>query len=109
MLSRLAFTTVAVCLFAASTASSQVTFTPTTYPNNLWNNNDQINGHVKVDLNGDGIEDFISQNGNGFNSGCTGSFAVTLSKRDGTYNAPVCYTLPGGNALYFAVGNFFND
>jgi hypothetical protein len=100
----------AAALLCVVTASAQVTFTTHTYAgNNLWSSNGGRNGHVRVDLNGDGREDFISQNDASFNSGCAGSFAVTLSTGDGTYAAPVCYSIPSGVALYFAVGDFNAD
>ena len=96
--------------FAALTASSQtVSFSSTTYSNNLWNELAGPNGTVRADLNGDGREDFVTPNGDGFNSNCTGSFVVTLSTGDGKYATPVCYTLPSGNALLFAVGDFYDD
>jgi hypothetical protein len=96
-------------LFFAATASAQVTFSTTTYANNnLWSNNGR-NGHIWVDLNGDGREDFVSANDASFNSGCAGQFAVTLSQADGTYAAPVCYSLPSGNATYIAAGDWDGD
>ena len=102
-----------VSLFLAATAftaSAQVTFSTHTYPNNnLWSFADGRNGHVRVDLNGDGREDFITGNHGDLNPGCTGSFAVALSTGDGAYAAPTCYTIPSGHATYFAVGSFFNQ
>jgi hypothetical protein len=113
MLSRLAVITVTGSLITALSAlnaiSQTVTFSSTTYPNNLWNELAGPNGNVRADLNGDGREDFVTINGDGFNSNCTGSFAVILSTGDGQYAAPVCYTLPSGNAMFFAVGDFYDD
>lgn len=112
MLPRLFLTLPGASLFLALTisavsSSAQVTFATHTYSgNNLWSQNEGRNGHVRADLNDDGREDFISENDGSFNSGCTGSFAVTLSRGDGSYAAPVCYTIPSGVALYFAVGDF---
>jgi hypothetical protein len=92
---------------STAAAAHGVSFSTTTYAgNNLWSTNNGTNGHIRIDLNGDGREDFISENDASWSSGCTGSFAVTLSKGDGTYAAPVCYTLPSGVALYFAAGDF---
>lgn len=101
----------AVTMLSVAIASAQtVSFTTTTYSNNnLWSNNEGDNGHIQVDLNRDGREDFVSGNDASFNSGCGGSFAVTLSTGDGQYAAPVCYTIPQGNALYFATGDFDDD
>lgn len=100
----------AAAIFCAVSASAQtVTFSSTTYPYNLWNIQASPNGTVRADLNGDGREDFVTTNNDGFNSNCTGSFTVTLSTGDGKYAAPVCYTLPSGNASLFAVGDFYNN
>jgi hypothetical protein len=111
MLSRAVTISFAVTLLSAVTASSQlVTFSTTTYPkNNLWSESEGPNGHIRADLNGDGREDFISENDGSFAIGCTGSFAVTLSTGDGKYAVPSCYTIPSGVALYFAVGDFNAD
>lgn len=110
MLIRTVATTAAAILLCAVTASAQVTFATHTYPNNnLWSSNEGNNGHVRADLNGDGREDFISTNDASFNSGCAGSFAITLSNADGSYDAPVCYSIPTGVAMFFAVGDFDND
>lgn len=112
MLSRLSLRVLGASLFLAFTASTitcwaQVTFATRTYAgNNLWSQNEGRNGHIRADLNGDGREDFISGNDGSFDSGCTGSFAVTLSNGDGSYAAPVCYTIPNGVALFFAIGDF---
>lgn len=108
MLTRLVALTLGASLFSAFTATAQsVTFTTTTYTkNNLWGLNGGDNGDIRADLNGDGREDFISENNGGFAAGCTGSFAVTLSTGDGAYAAPACYTIPTGSALYFAAGDF---
>jgi FG-GAP-like repeat len=104
---RIVITLCVSLLLAATTSAQSVTFNTTTYSrNNLWSQNEGRNGHVRADLNGDGREDFISGNDASFNSGCTGSFAVTLSTGDGAYAAPVCYSIPNGVALYFAVGDF---
>jgi FG-GAP-like repeat len=85
-----------------------VTFSTTTFPsNNLWNVNLGPNGHVRADLNGDGREDFISDNNASWSSDCAGSFAVSLSTGDGAYAAPVCYTVPNGYAQFFAIGDFY--
>jgi hypothetical protein len=97
----------AATLLCALTASAQTFSTHTYSNNNLWSLNEGPNGHIRADLNGDGREDFISENDASFNSGCTGSFAVTLSTGDGSYAAPTCYTIPSGVALYFAVGDFW--
>src|SRR6202051_5202626 len=111
MLPRFPFPTLGVSLILALTAtaaSAQVTFTTHTYSSsNLWTPNSGPNSAVRADLNGDGREDFISQNQASLNSGCTGQFAVTLSTGDGTYAAPVCYTIPSGQARLFAVGDFY--
>jgi hypothetical protein len=111
MLSRSLAVSVAAVVLCAVTASTQtVTFSTTTYPkNNLWSQSAGPNGHMRADLNGDGREDFISENDGSFAIGCTGSFGVTLSTGDGKYAAPVCYTIPSGVALYFAVGDFNAD
>ena len=111
MLSRFAILGAALFALHAVTVSAQtVTFTNTTYPNNnLWSENGASNGHLRVDLNADGREDFVSQNDASFNSGCTGSFAVTLSTGDGAYAAPVCYTIPSGIAILFATGDFYGS
>jgi hypothetical protein len=103
----LAYSALVAMLSAAIASAQTVSFTTTTYSNNnLWSNNNGDNGYIHVDLNGDGREDFVSENDASFNSGCGGSFAVTLSTGDGQYAAPVCYTIPEGNALYFATGDF---
>lgn len=100
----------AALLPAAGAYSQTVTFSTTTYPNNnLWSESEGPNGHIRADLNGDGREDFISENDGSFAIGCTGSFGVTLSTGDGKYGVPVCYTIPSGVALYFAVGDFNGD
>ncbi|HVT96978.1 MAG TPA: VCBS repeat-containing protein, partial [Acidobacteriaceae bacterium] len=105
---RLALLWAAVSVLLAFPASAQVTFSTTTYSsNNLWNQNGPPNTQLRVDLNGDGREDFVSQNTGSFNSGCTGSFAVALSTGDGAYAPPVCYTLPAGYAIDFATGDFY--
>lgn len=102
-----AFVLSAAAAFAPVAASAQVTFSTTTYANNnLWYQAGPPNTALRVDLNADGREDFVSQNST-WNSGCTGSFVVTLSTVDGAYAAPVCYTLPAGVALYFATGDFY--
>jgi len=99
----------AAMLCAASAPSQTVTFSSTTYAYNLWNEQAGPNGTVRADLNGDGREDFVTTNNDGFSSNCTGSFAVTLSTGDGKYAGPVCYMLPSGNAILFAVGDFYNN
>jgi hypothetical protein len=109
MLSRSSPLLLGASLFFAATASAQVTFSTTTYANNLWSANNGRNGHLWVDLNGDGREDFVSENDASFASGCAGQFTVTLSLADGTYAAPVCYSLPAGNAMYFAAGDWDGD
>jgi hypothetical protein len=111
MLSRAVALSIIAPLLSVGIAHSQtVSFTTTTYSkNNLWSQNEGRNGHVRADLNADGREDFISGNDGSFTSGCTGSFAVTLSTGDGAYAAPVCYTIPSGIALYFAIGDFNAD
>jgi hypothetical protein len=106
---RVVITAAAVMLFAATISAQSVSFTTTTYPYNLWNEQAGPNGTVRADLNGDGREDFITPNDNGFNTNCTGAFAITLSTGDGKYAAPVCYSLPSGNASLFAAGDFDND
>ena len=106
----LAYSAAAAMLSVAAVTAQTVSFTTTTYSNNnLWSNNNGDNGHIHVDLNGDGREDFVSENDGSFNSGCGGSFAVTFSTGDGQYAAPVCYSIPEGNALYFATGDFDDD
>src|SRR5580658_381299 len=106
----LALSAAAAMLSAALASAQTLTFTTTTYSNNnLWNSATPDNSYLHVDLNADGREDFVSQNNAAFNSGCTGSFAVTLSTGDGQYAAPVCYTIPKGVALYFATGDFDDD
>jgi len=99
----------ATILCAASAFAQTVTFSPTTYPYNLWNVQAWSNGTVRADLNGDGREDFVTTNNDQFDMNCTGSFTVVLSTGDGQYAAPVCYTLPSGNAALFAAGDFYND
>ena len=99
MLFRHVATSAAAALLCAVTASGQVSFSTHTYSdNNLWSINEGRNGHLSVDLNGDGREDFVSGVNASFNSGCGGSFAVTLSNGDGSYGAPVCYSIPSGVA-----------
>jgi VCBS repeat protein len=103
---------VSLSLFSSMAASAQnVSFTTTTYSqNNLWQPNGGPNAAIRADLNGDGREDFITDATASWANGCsiTGhSFAVSLSNGDGTYAAPVCYELPTGFALYFAVGDFY--
>jgi hypothetical protein len=106
----LTYSAVTAILSAAIASAQAVSFTTTTYSNNnLWSNNGLDNAHIHADLNGDGREDFISENDGSFKSGCTGSFAITFSTGDGQYAAPVCYTIPEGNALYFATGDFDDD
>jgi len=106
----LAYSAAAAMLPVSAVTAQTVSFTTTTYSNNnLWSNNNGDNGHIHVDLNGDGREDFVSENDGSFNSGCGGSFAVTFSTGDGQYAAPVCYSIPEGNALYFATGDFDDD
>lgn len=98
----------AMLLCAANLPAQTVEFTTTTYANNnLWYQDGPPNTQVRADLNGDGREDFISQNTASWASGCTGSFAVTLSTGDGAYTAPVCYALPTGPAINFATGDFY--
>jgi hypothetical protein len=60
---------------------------------------------LHADFNSDGREDFINS------TGCANvSFGLSLSTGDGTYAAPVCYTLPNGApAYYFAIGDFNGD
>jgi len=60
---------------------------------------------LHADFNSDGREDFINS------TGCSNSsFGLALSTGDGTYAAPVCYTLPhGAPAYYFAIGDFNGD
>jgi hypothetical protein len=105
--------TLGPCLFialTAITASAQVNFSTHTYPNsNLWVSNSGQNSTVRADLNSDGREDFISPTAGSFSPGCSGQFAVSLSTGDGTYAAPVCYSLPStpNNAWKFAVGDFY--
>jgi hypothetical protein len=97
----------ALSLLCAVSASSQKPFFQTTaYPNNLWASSYGLNGHITADLNIDGLDDFVSAVTPSFNAGCTGSFAVTLSKGDGTYAAPVCYAVPSGNVIAFAAADF---
>jgi hypothetical protein len=110
MFSRCVVISAAAALLCAASATCQtVTFNTTTYPYNLWNEQAGPNGTLRADLNGDGREDFVTTNNDGFNSNCTGSFTVTLSTGDGKYAAPVCYTVPNGNAILFAAGDFFNN
>src|SRR5580704_5505012 len=110
MLLRFVATSAASLLLCAVTASAQVSFSTHTYANNnLWSSNNGRNGHVRADMNGDGREDFIDENDASFNSGCGGSFSLTLSNGDGSYAAPVCYSIPSGVALYVAVGDFNAD
>src|ERR1700678_2247248 len=107
MFSRCLVIGAAAAFLCAATATSQtVTFDATTYPYNLWNEQAGSNGTVLGDLNGDGREDCVTVNGDGFASNCTGSFTVPLSTGDGQYATPVCYTLPSGNAFQFAIGDF---
>jgi hypothetical protein len=108
MLFRVLAYSAAVAMLSAAIASAQtLSFATTTYSNNnLWNTAAPDNSYLHVDLNGDGREDFVSENNGSFNPGCTGSFAVSFSTGDGQYAAPVCYTIPEGDALYFAAGGF---
>ena len=58
-----------------------------------------------ADLNDDGREDFVYTLGQ-----TTGGFAVVLSNGDGTYAAPVSYTLPyGEEAFAIGIGDFNSD
>lgn len=107
MLFRVVATTAALALLSVAGASAQTpTFNVTPYPNNLWADSYGLNGHIKADLNGDGLEDFVSAVTPSFSAGCSGAFALTLSKGDGTYAAPVCYDIPSGNAIAFAAADF---
>jgi len=103
---------VSLSLFTPMAASAQnVSFSTTTYSqNNLWNPNGGPNAAIRVDLNADGREDFVSDGTASWANGCSAaghSFAVSLSNGDGTYAAPVCYEIPTGFALYFAAGDFY--
>lgn len=109
MFVRLFACSVTATLLTVSTSVHAVTFTNHTYTNNLWSQNGGPNGHIRADLNGDGREDFISENDASFNSGCSGQFAVALSTGDGEYAAPVCYSLPSGVAMFFAAGSFHHN
>jgi hypothetical protein len=56
-----------------------------------------------ADLNNDGCEDLAYTNGNG-------GFAVQLAHCDGTYAAPVSYTIPGGaDTNVIAIADFNRD
>ena len=75
--SRLVALSMSVCvltMLASVAAMAQtVSFSTTTYAgNNLWSLNDGPNGHIRADLNGDGREDFISENDGSWSSGCSG-------------------------------------
>ncbi|UWZ84996.1 FG-GAP repeat domain-containing protein [Occallatibacter riparius] len=97
----------AFALLSALPALAQTpSFQTTAYQNNLSGSSYGLNGHITADLNGDGLDDFISAVSPSFDAGCTGSFAVTLSKGDGTYAAPVCYDVPSGDAIAFAAADF---
>ncbi len=74
-----------------------VSFTHGTYSHLLKPSAEDIH----ADLNGDGREDFITQD--------CGGFAVSLSSGPGSYDAPACYTPPTGLIFSFAVGDFNND
>ena len=93
----------AFTLLASTTAIAQVSFsTKTDSKTLLWNPEGDNTASVRADLNGDGLEDFVSWNL------CSGSgFSITLSTGDGTYAAPVCYPVPVGNPSEFAVGDFY--
>jgi hypothetical protein len=61
--------------------------------------------YLHADLNSDGREDFVYTQGQ-----TTGGFAVVLSTGDGTYKAPVSYTLPyDETASAVAIGDFNSD
>ena len=56
-----------------------------------------------ADLNNDGCEDLVYQNANG-------GFDVQLAHCDGTYAAPVSYTIPGGaDTNTIAIADFNRD
>jgi hypothetical protein len=101
-----AFTAALALLCAHSVSSQTSSFQTTPYPNNLWASSYGLNGHITADLNLDGLDDFVSAVTPSFSAGCSGSFALTLSKGDGTYAAPVCYDIPRGNAIAFAAADF---
>ncbi|KAA6461956.1 VCBS repeat-containing protein [Acidobacteria bacterium AB60] len=108
MLRRLVMLSAWVLVFVAATSSAQnASFQAN--PVTLWSQYGSSNQHIKADLNGDGVEDFISILTPSFNAGCSGSFAVTLSNGDGSYQAPVCYTIPGGNAQFVAAADFLGS
>jgi len=57
-----------------------------------------------ADFNSDGEEDFIVY------YGCpSNGFGIVLSNGNGTYTPPTCYTLPSGDPIYFAIGDFNRD
>lgn len=61
--------------------------------------------YLHGDLNNDGREDFVYTLGQ-----TTGGFAVVLSTGDGTYAAPVSYTLPfDESAFAIGIGDFNHD
>jgi hypothetical protein len=61
--------------------------------------------YLHADLNNDGREDFVYTLGQ-----TTGGFAVVLSTGDGTYAAPVNYTLSyGESAFAIGIGDFNSD
>ena len=104
-----AYTAALALLSAVSLSSQTPSLQTTSYPNNLWASSYGLNGHIAADLNGDGFDDFISAVTPSFSPGCSGSFAVTLSKGDGSYATPACYDVPSGNPIAFATGDFNNS
>ena len=59
---------------------------------------------VHADFNSDGREDFI------VSSGCPSTgFGLVLSTANGTYAAPVCYSLPSGEPYSYAIADFNGD
>jgi len=95
-ISRLAVVLTSMALAIPVALSQAVSFTATSSP---------YFGSLHADFNSDGREDFINS------TGCANSsFGLALSRGDGTYAPPVCYTLPNrAPAYYFAIGDFNGD
>ena len=83
--------------FAVTFAQSPVTFNHAVYNGVIFNN-------VQIDLNNDGIPDFV---GVGPSSG---DFQVTLSNANGSYQSPVTYhTINNEPFSTIIAGDFNND
>jgi hypothetical protein len=89
------FLAVLACAFPTASFGASVSFSQATFRG--------ASSNLHADLNGDGREDFVYTNGKG-------EFVVQLSTGDGTYAAPVAYTLPGGESAFgMGIGDFNGD